>query len=65
VSLATQLISSSCPYCGEPVQLVVDDADGEEQDYIEDCQVCCRPMQVSVRVALNGDLEITLRDEND
>ncbi len=65
MTLATQLVDSSCPYCGEPVQLVIDDVDGEEQDYIEDCQVCCRPMQVSVRFAVNGELEITLRDEND
>ena len=71
MGLATQLVSSSCPYCGEPVQLVVDDTSsnedflGEEQDYIEDCQVCCRPMQVSVRYAANGELEIALRDEND
>jgi len=67
VSLATSLIDSSCPYCGEPVQLVIDDdaSSGEEQDYIEDCQVCCRPMQVSVRFSGNGEIDVVLRDEND
>ena len=40
-------VSAHCPYCGEPVQLLVDGSAGE-QSYIEDCQVCCRPMTVEV-----------------
>jgi len=36
-----------CPYCGEPVQLLVVPSDGEQM-YVEDCQVCCRPMVVEV-----------------
>ena len=39
----------SCPSCGEPVALDVDTTAGEEQSYIEDCAVCCRPMEVFVR----------------
>ena len=38
-----------CPSCGEPVAMDVDTTGGEEQDYIEDCAVCCRPMEVFVR----------------
>ncbi len=34
-----------CPYCGEPIELVIDSSAGE-QVYIEDCQVCCRPIDV-------------------
>ncbi len=37
----------SCPFCGETITLLVDASAGDQQ-YIEDCQVCCRPMQVSV-----------------
>lgn len=44
-----------CPFCGEPVTLVVDTSAGS-QTYIEDCQVCCRPMQVTL-VADGGELE--------
>lgn len=40
-------VTDCCPYCGEPVQLLVDGSAGE-QAYIEDCQVCCRPMTVEV-----------------
>ena len=66
--LATQLVDSSCPYCGEPVQLIIDGGEElsyEEQNYIEDCQVCCRPMLVSVRFGGIGEVEVGLRDEND
>lgn len=43
------LVSVECPYCGEPVELAVDATAGNA-DYVEDCPVCCRPMQVSVVV---------------
>jgi len=68
VSFGTSLAASTCPYCGEPVQLVVDEG-ADEQDYIEDCQVCCRPMRVVAR--LNGadadglQVDIELRREDD
>ena len=70
MELATSLVDSSCPYCGEPVQLIIDaggdeGGDPAEQDYVEDCQVCCRPMLVSVRYANDGGLEVSLRDDND
>jgi hypothetical protein len=32
-----------CPYCGEPVSAVLDLSGGDQQ-YIEDCPVCCRPI---------------------
>ncbi len=42
-----------CPFCGEPISVVVDSSAGS-QTYIEDCEVCCRPMQVIVEVDLDG-----------
>jgi hypothetical protein len=41
-----------CPYCGESIVLQVDDSAGE-QEYIEDCSVCCRPIEV--RLSWDGD----------
>jgi Cysteine-rich CPXCG len=35
----------TCPYCGEPIDSFVDPGGGERQEYIEDCSVCCRPIQ--------------------
>ncbi|MBT8083934.1 MAG: CPXCG motif-containing cysteine-rich protein [Woeseia sp.] len=34
-----------CPYCGERMHIVIDTSAGD-QAYIEDCQICCRPMRV-------------------
>ena len=39
----------ACPACGESVALDVDTTGGAEQRYVEDCSVCCRPMEVTVR----------------
>ncbi|NEP49188.1 MAG: CPXCG motif-containing cysteine-rich protein [Moorea sp. SIO3C2] len=40
----------SCAYCGETILTFVDLSAGEQQSYIEDCQVCCRPNILYVRV---------------
>ena len=37
-----------CPYCGEIVEIALDPGSGSRQEYVEDCQVCCRPWQVFV-----------------
>jgi hypothetical protein len=39
-----------CAVCGETNEVVVDESQGEEQVYIEDCQVCCRPNVLRVTV---------------
>jgi Cysteine-rich CPXCG len=36
----------ACPHCGETVDTSPDLGGGEEQDYVEDCTVCCRPNQI-------------------
>lgn len=51
-----------CPYCGERIGILLDASAGE-QDYIEDCQVCCRP--ISVRVSLDDDGEPHARVSTD
>ena len=38
-----------CPYCGEAIEIVIDGS-LEHQSYIEDCSVCCRPIELSVTV---------------
>jgi hypothetical protein len=39
-----------CAFCGEPSTIFVDISGGMEQSYIEDCQVCCRPNVLYVRI---------------
>ncbi len=54
----------ACPYCGEWTSLALDSSAGAQQ-YIEDCQVCCRPMQVSVDWDEAGDVQLHVRAEDD
>ena len=44
-----------CPYCGEGYETVVDASAGS-QKYIEDCAVCCRPIEITLRVSEEGEL---------
>ena len=46
-----------CPFCAEPITIVADYSAGS-QVYIEDCQVCCQPMQVSVAGDADGDRSV-------
>ena len=39
-----------CPYCWESFTLLVDESEGEEQAFVYDCEVCCRPIDVMVSI---------------
>jgi hypothetical protein len=49
-------ISIECPHCGETFSLALDASEGSAE-FTDDCEVCCRPMTVSVRVNDDGELE--------
>jgi hypothetical protein len=51
-----------CAYCGEPNLTFIDFSAGEYQSYVEDCQVCCRPNNLSVSIDLDK-LEIEINSE--
>lgn len=44
-----------CPYCNERISVVLD-LSVPAQTYIEDCEVCCRPIEV--RYATDGESAI-------
>ncbi|MCX7086935.1 MAG: CPXCG motif-containing cysteine-rich protein [Methylococcales bacterium] len=59
-----QMESMQCPYCGEQIDVTVD-CSVDDQEYIEDCSVCCRPILFSVQ-AIDGEvISIEGRAEND
>mgnify|MGYP001182677350 FL=1 len=65
MSLLPETEFISCPYCGEQFEIVID-ISVEEQSYIEDCYVCCRPISLSVVVDdLGGVVSVVARDENE
>lgn len=38
-----------CPHCGEPLETFPDPGGGADQQYVEDCAVCCRPLRLHAR----------------
>lgn len=60
--LAEQVVS--CPYCGESIHVLIDHEEAGDQ-YIEDCQVCCKPIDFNVSIDSLGHLSVSVRDEND
>ena len=53
-----------CPYCGERLSILVDTSDAGNE-YIEDCQVCCRPIVVNAVVGSDGALTVGVTAENE
>jgi hypothetical protein len=53
-----------CPYCGEAITVFVDGSAGEQQ-YIEDCQVCCRPIAIDVAWDQDGTPRVSARSEDE
>lgn len=53
-----------CPYCWERFTLLVDGS-VERQEYVEDCEVCCRPIDFVVTVGEHDDVTVRahLQDE--
>jgi hypothetical protein len=56
----TESAMAYCPYCGEEVEILVDPAGGGTQSYVEDCEVCCQPWQVTVFLDHQGGVSVTL-----
>ncbi|WP_339916908.1 CPXCG motif-containing cysteine-rich protein [Yeosuana marina] len=43
-----------CPYCWQSISMLLDDSISK-QDYIEDCEVCCNPIQITLKFS-NSEL---------
>lgn len=55
--------AASCPYCGEIITLLIDTS-VTEQRYVEDCEVCCRPMVITATVDMDG-VFVTVQHEDE
>ncbi|HEY5972945.1 MAG TPA: CPXCG motif-containing cysteine-rich protein [Pseudoxanthomonas sp.] len=56
--------SIQCPYCGESIDIAIDDS-VDRQQYVEDCQVCCRPINIVVTVEEDGATVVQAWAENE
>ena len=59
----------SCPYCGESIDILIEPVeeiqDEDAAQYIEDCQVCCRPIQFKMTIDFNGEASLEVFHENE
>jgi hypothetical protein len=53
-------VAVQCPYCWEKISLLVDTSI-EMQEYVEDCEVCCRPIDFVVEVDEQGLASVDAR----
>jgi transposase-like protein len=59
-----ETVDVTCPYCGEASTLEADPGGGREQEFVNDCPVCCRPWQVRVRFRRDGTAEASASGED-
>jgi hypothetical protein len=52
-----------CPYCGSVNALMADQL--LESRILQDCEVCCRPITITVRTQGGKVVEIDVRQENE
>ena len=57
--------SVECPYCGASVEITLDPGSGASQDYVEDCEVCCQPWQVTVHYDDEGHADVSVNPLNE
>ncbi len=50
-----------CPYCGESQELTLDPGGGPDQEYVQDCEVCCRPWNVHVAFRRDGSARVSIQ----
>lgn len=53
-----------CPYCGEHFETQVDLSAGN-QEYIEDCYICCCPIVFDICIDIEGDTSVSVRREDE
>ena len=61
---STETVDIQCPYCSETVEIIID-CSVENQSYIEDCQVCCRPINLVVGFDKLGEPVVKASQEDE
>jgi hypothetical protein len=50
------VVAVTCPHCGERFETLADASAGDA-DYVEDCPVCCRPIEMRLQVGADGEID--------
>lgn len=51
--------SFTCPHCGVDLSARLDLSGGKNQQFIQDCETCCRPIQITVEFDGGGVTEFS------
>ncbi len=57
--------SYRCAFCGEEIVVSIDLSAGNEQEYVEDCPVCCRPHVIRVTIERDGSVSVHAEAETE
>lgn len=60
----TTTITELCPYCSAEQDFIIDNT-FSDQEYIEDCEVCCQPILCQIAIADAGEVSLDIRRENE
>jgi hypothetical protein len=50
--------SYTCGACGEEIVVPIDVSQGQQQEYVEDCPVCCRANVIRVEIDNDGEAAV-------
>ena len=58
-----EAVNIQCPYCWETIEITVD-CSVSSQEYVEDCEVCCRPIVMEVELSAEGLPNVEVKRES-
>ena len=54
-----------CPYCGRTNSLEIDITGGSDQEFVVDCETCCAPIVVALRLDGEDVVALEVKKENE
>ncbi len=54
-----------CDGCGQDIVIPLDISAGHDQQYVEDCPICCRPNVIRVTLDPQGNVSVSSSAEQD
>ena len=58
-----EAVNIQCPYCWEVIEITVD-CSVSSQEYVEDCEVCCRPIVMNIELSEEGIPSVDVKRES-
>lgn len=59
-----ETVDVTCPYCGESSTVSVTPGE-EDEEFVQDCPVCCRPWTVRVKFRRDGSADVSVGAEGE